>query len=179
MILKQLLEDIYEGLGWWGIVNHLVSLYPDQVKNADGYLSAVAELVTLEPGDAGGFSLHVTMETEPGFLDGDDFEPWAHVFGKNGNTNRDNDEDGWHLPKDPTSEQVEWYDSEATWAMELSEWNELLAMEVVTDLPLPDALAYILWEITWFGFSSDEVKEKNTEINSDKEEIETRLISES
>ena len=171
MILKELLEHASAGT-MFSIVSRLLDLYPNQKGNADAYFIAVGELLSLEPGDPDGFSLHITMETEPGlFDDPDDFKPWAHVFGKNGDTQRDTDEDGYLLPDDPTPEQLEWYDTEATWAMELSAWEDLLAMEVVTEIPLLDALSHILWEITFFGYSNAKVKERDAQFSRDYEDM--------
>lgn len=171
MIFKELLEQMQTGMGWYGITEHLLKIYPDQQKNADAYLTATAEMLIIPLGDPEGFSLHVEMVTEPGDFDDEDFKPWGHVFGKNGKTNLDiSKESGHPVWEDPTPEQLEWLGKEAAWAIELSPWEELLAMEVVTDLPLPDALAHILWEITFFGYSNDDVKGKNSEIMSDYDE---------
>lgn len=175
MILKQLLEDIHDGLGWWGIVDHLIKLYPDQGGNADGYLTTVAELLVTDPGDAHGFSLHVVMETEPSPLDDDDFEPWAHVFGQDGTPNRETYLESGYTEQEISDWDSDLLDAPANYAMELTPWEELLAMDVVSDLPLPDTLVYILWEITFFGYSNDKVKEKNAKLTSDTEEMETTL----
>lgn len=178
MILKELLEHMHTGMGWYGIVQHLVKLYPDQIKNADAYLTAIAEILVMTPGDAKGFSLHVIMETEPGEFDDEDFKPWAHVFGQDGTTNRESHLGGGYDEEHIKDWAPEFLNAPANYAMELTAWEDLLAMEVVTDLPLPDALVYILWEMTWFGFSNDDVKEKMADLMSDKEEIETRLKEE-
>ena len=175
MIFNELLEHMHTGLGWYGIVEHLLKLYPDQGKNADGFLSAVAELLVLEPGDANGFSLHVVIEEADPNIEDD--EPRPHVYGQNGATNRDlMEQDGFPIGVSPDNE--EFYNSPSNWAMELSPWEEILAMEVVTDLPLPDALAHILWEITFFGFSNGDVKAQGASLEAETERIKTKLKEE-
>lgn len=64
---------------------------------------------------------------------------------------------------------------ETTWAIEYCPWKEWLAMNVIFEdgcnLSNGEALANILYEMTWAGFDEDEVQKQHNEIMESLEEV--------
>ena len=60
-----------------------------------------------------------------------------------------------------------------TYGLDFLDWNVLLAKEIKTDFELADSeiLAHILWELTFWGFSSEAVKQVSDNMLSELEEI--------
>jgi len=126
----------------------------------DGYTVAVSELVNLmiEKNNIGKdeeLSITVRLTNNQTEVEkfGDEFEEYVDVGGiKKGDTEN--------------------------YAIELTDWKDLLSQEVIVEESLKSKLsdlqvmAEILWEITFFGYTNDEVQKQRDEINARWKEIE-------
>lgn len=96
--------------------------------------------------------LRICIETVTSDLDGTTYED---VSGKDGTTRRE------------TSPQVEWNDEqgneETAFAIELTDWAEWLGMAIDPDtvarLPELEIIGHCLWEMTFYGFTQERIRE--------------------
>lgn len=61
-----------------------------------------------------------------------------------------------------------------TFACDFYPWSELIDIDIMCDLPISEAeiAAHIFWEITFWGFSEEKIKEESDLITKNSEEIE-------
>jgi len=67
-------------------------------------------------------------------------------------------------------------EDEMTYAMDFTAWEDLIDYEIKTKHDKIDshkALAYILWEITFYGFSEDKITQEKDELKSQIARIES------
>ena len=64
--------------------------------------------------------------------------------------------------------------SNETFACDFCPWSELIDIDIVCGLPISEAeiAAHILWEITFWGFSEEKIREQSDLILKNSEEIE-------
>lgn len=109
-----------------------------------GYLDVIVQLLNLKSRNSNIWTLIVErVENDPC----NNYEPWdGHVYGiKKG--------------------------SKETWAMEYTKWEHLLGMEVKTSYNIDDTIAYLLWELTFVGFSQEKIQDHLKELNKDAKEF--------
>jgi len=120
-----------------------------------GYVSVLDELKGIEPVHAD-ISVSVKYVPESTWeFDGESFvdEPFWSISG--------------HKPGDPQS-----------WAIEFNPWEEWLGMEIIapeTPMSNEELAAHIVWEMTFCGFTNDDVKAKNKEIFDAVEECKSEI----
>lgn len=62
--------------------------------------------------------------------------------------------------------------SDLTWSMMFTPWKEWLNMEFKSDYPdLNQTMGYIIWEMTWTGFSPEKVKAEFDKLKESAKEI--------
>lgn len=97
-----------------------------------GYLNVIQQLLSLKPRNSKVWTLIVEQVANDPL---NNYKPWdGHVYGiKKG--------------------------SKETWAMEYTKWESLLGMDVKTSYSINDTVAYILWELTFMGFSQEKIQD--------------------
>lgn len=146
------------------VIDALIELYPEQVKNREGYNKVYATLLDLEPTEKRSMYIevyHVYHTWDSAELDPEDY------IGVHG--------------IDPEAELDEFTGMKGEdigWAIEYTPWEEWLAMDVVCTCAKDErantyekVLAHCLWEMTWAGFDQACVKEQFDEIMERKKSI--------
>jgi hypothetical protein len=115
------------------VILEIKRLYKDQEKNEDGYRRVYEELLRMTPGSGEpGFRIELRLETT------DDGEPWLITRGI---------EDG----------------EEISYGLELYPWAELLGTEItpgtLAGFKAETIVAGCLYEMTFFGFTEDKIRE--------------------
>ena len=66
-----------------------------------------------------------------------------------------------------------------TYAMDMIDWNDIVDMliEDRIGLPIPDQVAHVLWEITFWGFTRDKIAEEEEKMKKAAEEAGTEVKS--
>lgn len=132
----------------------IIELYPDQEKNLGGYINAYNELLQTQPTDNNNFIIVVSQHTSLGDWDGD----YVDVAGRKvvPDTNREVNGD-WYKSDDANEPYVGLY------AIEGTPWPVMVNWEIESQLDIePIAiLAHIVWEMTWAGYSNEEVQAWN------------------
>jgi hypothetical protein len=123
------LKDLIKRHNFVPVWKKLVDYYPDQRDAQAGYLVVWHKLQELEPKESK-FTIHV--ETVYAQFEGD--EDYVTVHAKK--------------PGD-----------DSYWAIEFTEWAEWLGMEVVSEFNNMETIAHCLWEMTFAGWTQEEVKE--------------------
>ncbi len=135
------LLDLYQDKD---IIDRLLDLYPNQVKNKDGYIKALLELRKTKPTRT---NLKLQIKHIVDNLDKKNIEEYERVDG--------------------VSEKTDKYGNNQV-AIEYTFWGQWLSMPI-TKPTLEnyfeiDILAYCLWEMTWGGYSNKEVQKQWEEI---------------
>ena len=115
------------------VILEIKRLYKDQEKNEDGYRRVYERLLEMTPGSGEpGFRIELELETT------DDGESWLITHGL---------EDG----------------EEISYGLELYPWAELLGTEVTPEtlagFKAETIVAGCLYEMTFFGFTEDKIRE--------------------
>ena len=117
---------------WEEVGPVLVSLYPGQKSSLVGYEKVLAQLRTIEPISS---DWHIVVEWVEDWFDG---KPYVHVCGRK----RGDDQN---------------------WALDFTDWAEWLGMEIAPPsfetFTGIEVLAHCLYEMTWFGFTLEDVAE--------------------
>lgn len=134
------LHQLFTKYNWDEISTRFFQLYPDQEKNADGYAAAYKELAEMQAGTSN-YNLvidHViSTEQDHGYED-----DWYHVYAVDKNVNIDQ-----------------------RWAIDYMEWADCLDLEIApTTLSEQDILSHIMYELTFYGYSSSEVTTQRSAI---------------
>lgn len=123
------------------ILIRLFELYPDMEKSSKGFEDSLTRLRQLEPAES---KCTLNLEDVPE----DDGESWVHVCGREDNIN---------------------------YAIEFTPWNEWLGMTIeektLEDFTELDVAAHSLWEMTWFGFTEEEIQSDAQEIKDRADEV--------
>ncbi|SMB96153.1 hypothetical protein SAMN00808754_1412 [Thermanaeromonas toyohensis ToBE] len=131
-------QDLFNRVSWSDVATQLVKLYPDQEENLPGYekvFQQVRSCVPLPNDD--GTVVHVELREE------DDGERWYDVYGR-----KPRDDQGY--------------------ALELCLFREWAGFyvdpELIERMPLPEIAAHVLWEMTFCGYSEEEILAHRREI---------------
>lgn len=123
------------------------------------------ELKILKEEDCDNMRLYV--EKYKGFNDEDSIE----VIGRNGTLNKDSED--FKFFKDNVDEKFA--NSEITYAIEMIKWEKWLDMkvpfEVFSNFSMPEIVAHSLFEMTFMGFSQDQIQGQLNELTKRVEEI--------
>lgn len=143
--------------------------YKDE--NTDGYEGVLCRLLDMEPSNPTDNMRIVIEWTEPDKrFDDDDEEGYWHVDGKCGKLFK-NEEPLEHLE----GYDEEFLNSEVGYALDFTPWNEWLGMEIdiisYDMLEYQDVCAFILWEMTFHGFSEEPIQKIRDELLNTVEDI--------
>lgn len=123
------------------------------------------ELKILKEEDCENMRLYV--EKYKGFNNEDSIE----VIGRNGTLNRDSED--FEFFKNSVDEKFA--NSEITYALEMIKWEKWLDMkvsfEVFSNFSMPEIVAHALFEMTFMGFSQDQIQGQLDELTKRVEEI--------
>jgi len=131
-------RELFERLSWEEVKECLVKLYPDQEGNLPGYEEVFEEVRSCSPlPNADGTVVHIEFREE------DDGERWYDVYGR--------------------KPGGEW-----GYALELCLFREwagfLVDPELIERMPLAEIAAHILYEMTFCGYSDEEIAARRREI---------------
>ena len=135
---------------WSEIWSHMVSIYEDQSGQHDSYKKMYDKLCIVE-GVSNPMRIVLTRVVE------DDGDIWTDVSGCNGTTFRNSENHAWMCANMTDSK----LDAEVSYALEFTDWQLWLAMELdsqtLIDFTLPEIAAHCLWEISYVSFDEDEI----------------------
>jgi hypothetical protein len=155
MNFKELLSK-YE---WDDVEPVLIKLYPDQEKNRAGYRQAFETLRTIQPVET---KIRLAIED---VLDEFTGEYHASVSGRDGTLMKD------LTPPVPVDEEAG--NREVSYGIELTDWAEWLDMEIepetLSRYAEVDVIAHCLWEMTFFGYSQEDIKKTVEELERARE----------
>lgn len=155
------LADLLNESQWPEIRAALSWLYPRERESLDGYERTARHLRTLtpEPG-AMRIAIRISEETDPE----DDTRRWHEVFGMNGTLNRDQP-DFKHYGHAPDSAVGM---AETHWSLSMTPWEQWLGMQIdpgtLSAYPPAQLLAHCLWEMTFHGFTQEQVGDVRDEL---------------
>ena len=153
-------KELLDKYPWDEIVPVLIQLYPDQEKSLPGYQQVFETLRTLAPVET---NMRIFIENV-----WDEFsdEYYASVSGKDGT-----------LWKDETPEVVmddERSNQEVSYGIESTDWAEWLGMmidvETLANYADVEIIGHCLWEMTFFGYSQEAIKQRLAELGAGREE---------
>ena len=164
---------------WKSISPRLTALYPDQNHVLDGYEHVFNMLKSKTPNDTK-MRICIDWTTYDDIMKAElpKDECYAHVYGKNGDLNKSDEQwDMWLAKyKDDPERLVEFKESgnkEVRWAIEFSKWEEWAGMEIEAD-PIfndEDIIMHVMWEMTFMGFTEETIQEEMDIIDSRKAEL--------
>ena len=151
--------EIFNSFESEDIIKQLLELYPDQVKNVEGYKGMLTAMRDINPNPEPQTMriqvYRVIQEWEGTDIETDDY---ISVHGI-----------------DPAGDGGE----DVGWAIEYSPWEDFLSWEVeciCTDDPRCDSFlkvfCHIIWEMTWAGYDQVEIKAQIDELMAVKDRIE-------
>lgn len=160
-------QEYFEKVEINDLLTELFFLYPDQIDSRDGYVSMYHKIKTLEPKET---TMRVVIDRVQQAYDNPeiDDDDYINVSGI-----------------DPTSEENEFWQSgeDITWAIEYNPWSEWIAMdvEVRTDdercASNAKVLAHIIWEMSWAGYTEEEVEDQMNEIKKASDDLDELLAT--
>lgn len=125
---------------WEDIRAILLLLYPDEEKNLVGYGEAFIELRNTAP-TSSDMAIHIEREGEPEGVDGDSYED---VFALK-------------------------FDDKERYALDFVVWAQVLAMPIskktLREYTELEIVSHLLFELTFYGYSSEAVKEKRSKLD--------------
>ncbi len=151
---------------WDDVAFAILRVYPDQDKNIEGYKHVYDSLILLTPTQT---DMRIVIENvrEP-FAN----EYYTDVSGKNGTLARDHS---------PYGEDDVISDEEQSFAIEFREWSEWLGMELDTNVlekfSEEEIIAHCLWEMTFVGYTQEEIQRTFEEIKKARDNIDIDAFS--
>tara|TARA_Y100000310_G_C20556194_1_gene750626 strand:+ start:154 stop:639 length:486 start_codon:yes stop_codon:yes gene_type:complete len=135
-------KDLLQAVDRDKVLTRLKELYPEDIDYSEVY----ENLLSLEPKESELDYLQVEYITEDYSWTDVEIEPESY----------------WdaHAYKDDTC-----------WGISLSPWAELLSLEVRHECPPEDAVAHLIWEMTFHGFTEETVQEFTDMLDSRVDDI--------
>lgn len=134
-------------VSWFDIGSRILELYPDEEKNLSGYDAALLELIKTETIENEGWTLHIRMIE-------DSDETYADVY--------------MHSSWDSVP-----------YAVDFHPWSKILGTEIAAEtfenFSKLDVLCHILWEITFYGYSSEDAAKERERLDKIKESAMRRI----
>ena len=153
-------KELIDKYDWDKVRSAFLKLYPDQKKNIEGYKQVFNKLQTIKPVET---EMRIVIEE---VFDEYDKEYYTQVFGKDGTLNKESDPE--HFKDDRTGNQ------EVSYSIELTDWAEWLAMDIdhksLAKYSELDIIGHCLWEMTFYGFTQEDIKKVIDEIEKSIEE---------
>jgi hypothetical protein len=160
------LKELVANTDWNQVKSRLLRNYPDSGQSMEAYQLVFDTLSSLAPQET---KIRVCIEMV--FREGIDEEPYIEVFGKDGTLNK-NLPDFRYFSKTASKEFA---NSEASFALDLVPWEEWLGMELdpstIDAYSGHDIAAHCLWEMTFFGFDQETIKEQRDELRRRAREV--------
>lgn len=152
---------------WNDVHSTVIQLYPDQEKNIEGCKQVFEELHAIKPVET---QMRIVIED---VFDEYDKEYYTHVSGKDGSLNKDSDPD--HFQDDEIGNQ------EVSYAIEFTDWAEWLAMDIdhesLSKYSELEIIGHCLWEMTFCGFTREDIKKAVDTIHKRAQEAENNRSS--
>lgn len=152
--------ELLKEYSWDDVALALLRVYPDEDKNIEGYKHVFDTLQTLSPTKT---NMRIVIENA---LDPSTKEYYPDVSGKNGTLVK---EDSPYTEDDTTGNQ------EQTYGIEFQEWSEWLGMELdpstLEKFSEEEIIAHCLWEMTFFGYTQEEIQKTFDEIKEARDNI--------
>lgn len=144
------LKDLVDKNSWTAIRKEFLKIFPDQKKSILGYKKVFNDLRTLTPSKGKLKKLVIITvddEDDGTFSDG----PWVDVYAQDCKT-----KNTYHK------------DNLERFALDFTKWEELLPLEIDEDsmknFSEEKIISHLLWNITFYGFYQEQIKEKLDEI---------------
>lgn len=171
------LGDLIDELDWDEVQDALLKNYGDIEQNIVEYEQVFYRLKGMESAESD-MKIHVVLIDEREIF-GKDLadDPYWVVHGTNGSLNKEAED--YEYFKDNTSE--EWANSEQTFALELTPWNQWLAMDIDDEtannieLMRSDIVAHCIWEMTFCGYEEEQIQDKRDDLISAAEDAKNGL----
>jgi hypothetical protein len=159
-------KELFSNIEWKDIEESLLKNYPDASGNIASYKNVFIDLFSLEPAETN-FRIYLKKVFDKDFDD----EPHVEVFGKDGTLNKEID-DFKYMGERTDSVAA---NSEVEYALELSDWEEWLGMEIdektAQNYSISEIAAHCLWEMAFFGYDKTAVQEQRDALNKRVKEI--------
>ncbi len=153
-------KELIDKHTWDKVHSTFLQLYPDQEKNIEGYKQVFNELQTIKPVET---KMRIVIED---VFDEYDKEYYTHVSGKDGTLNKESNPE--HFKDDELGNQ------EVSYAIEFTDWAEWLAMDIdhesLARYPELEIIGHCLWEMTFYGFTREEIREQLAQLEKETEE---------
>jgi len=153
-------KELLEKYDWDAIAATFLKIYPDQEKSLKGYQHVCEELRAITPVET---SMCIVLEE---VFDEYEQKYYTDVSGKNGT-----------LKKEAAPEffkDDELGNQEESYGLDFTDWAEWLAMEIDPDTLATyseiDIIGHCLWEMTFYGYSRETIKQTIDEIARSAEE---------
>lgn len=160
------LKELVANTDWNEVKLSLLQSYPDAERSLAGFERVFDELLSLTPRRT---RMRICLEEV--FREGIDEEPYIEVFGKDGTLNK-NLPDFRHFSKTASKDLA---NSETSFALDLVPWEEWLGMELdpatLEAYSGFDIIAHCLWEMTFFGFDQETIREQREELKRRAREL--------
>lgn len=129
------------------------------------YFKVFQELKDLIPIDRPNWRIYVQY-IQPGIdYTGFESEGYFDIVGKNGTLQKESEDFAYFS----ATTNEEFANSEISYAIEFTPWNEILGMDVAEETlklyPIEEITAHILYEITFISFDQNEIKKEVDELN--------------
>jgi len=152
---------------WNDVHSTVIELYPDQEKNIEGCKQVFEELHAIKPVET---KMRIVIED---VFDEYDKKYYTHVSSKDGSLNKESDPD--HFKDDEIGNQ------EVSYAIEFTDWAEWLAMDIdhesLSKYSELEIIVHCLWEMTFCGFTREDIKKAIDTINKSAQEAENNPSS--
>jgi len=150
-------KELLYKYNWDDVHSTLLQLYPDQERNVEGYRQVFETLRTITPVET---NMRICIES---VFDEDEDEYYASVSGKDGTLMKEQkDIPPEFLKDDDIGNQ------EVSYGIEFTDWAEWLGMEIdpetLSNYSEVDILGHCLWEMTFYGYTREDVKKAMDEI---------------
>lgn len=153
-------KELIDKYNWDDVRSTLLQLYSNQEKNIEGYEQIFEELRTLEPVET---KLRIVIED---VFDEYDKKYYVDVSGKDGTLNKESEPE--YFKNDEVCNQ------EISYGIEFTDWAQWLVMDIDPESLLKysglDIIGHCLWEMTFYGFTQENIKETIDEIDKSAEE---------
>lgn len=155
---------------WEEVWTALVRLYPDQEKSMEGYRYVFETLKTLTPSET---IMRICIEAA---VDEDTGDTYHDVSGKDGTLHKEQSDVPEQFRQGDRGEQ------EVSYGIELTNWADWLGMEIdpdtLTCYAEPDIIAHCLWEMTFFGYTQEDIRRQMDEIDQSRDSAKTYSLEE-
>lgn len=147
------LKELINRHPWAAVKYRLMELYPGEAYRIDAYASVHETLISLTPHPT---TMRIIVEEV--FRPGLDDEPYVNVSGRNGTLQKELKE----FEHFGVSADSEFANSEVSYAIEYTPWEEWLGMEIepatLEAIDEVGVLAHCLWEMTFAGFDQEDIQ---------------------